>query len=71
MTYSVKYKMHQADEVKCVCVPAIRKADAYDKAVYFAIPKKEGSLPYSAWVDSVTYANGAHKTFNAFEGKPY
>lgn len=71
MTYSVKYKMHRADEVKYVCVPARNKEEAYDKAVYDEILKKEGSLPYSAWVDSVTYNNGKYKVFNSFEGKRY
>ena len=71
-TYYVKYKMYTAFvDVKGVCVAARNKIEAYDKAVYEEIPKIEGVLPYSAWVESVTYTNGNHKQFNTFEGKPY
>ena len=69
--YMVHYKMYQSGEVKAVSVLAKNKADAYDKAVYEAIVKEQGSLPYSAWVSSVTYQNGNYKRFNTFEGKPY
>lgn len=71
MAYCVRYKMYSADDVKYVCVVARNKADAYEKAVYEEIPKKEGSLPYSAWVENVTYRNGKCKKFNSFEGKRY
>ena len=71
MTYAVKYRMHSADNEKYVCVPARSKAEAYDKAVYEDIVKKEGTLPYSAWVHGVTYNNGKRKMFNTFEGNPY
>lgn len=69
--YYVHYKMYEADEVKGIGFLANNKVDAYDKAVYKAIPKKEGKMPYSAWVHSVTYNNGNYRTFNTFEGKPY
>lgn len=71
MAYYVKYRMHSSAEEKGVCVAAKNKAAAYDRAVYEVIPKTEGSLPYSAWVYSVTYNNGKYKKFNTFEGKPY
>ena len=71
MTYYVKYQMYSADDVKGVCVVAGNKADAYDKAVYEAIPQKAGGLPYCAWVSSVTYANGNYREFNTFAGNPY
>lgn len=69
--YYVRYKMHSAGEVKGVDFLAENKVDAYDKAVYEVIPKKEGIHPYSAWVHSVTYNNGNYRTFNTHEGKPY
>ena len=69
--YYIHYTMHQNGEVKGIQAPAENKAEAYDKAVYELILKKEGSIPYSAWVSSVTYNNGNYKTFNTHEGKPY
>lgn len=71
MNYYVKYKMHKVADEKGICVPAKNKADAYEKAVYEEITKIEGSLPYSAWVASVTYNNGNYKQFNTCEGMPY
>lgn len=71
MAYYVKYQMYSADDVKGVCVAAANKADAYDRAVYEVIPKKEGGLPYCAWVESVTYSNGKLRRFNTFAGNPY
>ena len=71
MTYHVRYFAYQFAEEKGIDVAARSKAEAYDKAVYEAIPKKEGEHPYSAWVHSVTYQNGNYKRFNTFEGKPY
>ena len=71
-TYHVRYKMHEADsECKGIDVIAKNKADAYDKAVFVAIPTVEKSTPYSAWVQSVTYNNGNYSMFNTFEGNPY
>ena len=69
--YYVQYKMHSADEVHGIQSPAENKVDAYERAVYSLIPEKEGSIPYSAWVYSVTYNNGKYREFNTFEGKPY
>jgi hypothetical protein len=69
--YSVQYKMHSADETKMISVLADNAADAYDRAVFESIPKRESEHPYSAWVFSVTYNNGNYKLFNTFEGKPY
>lgn len=68
--YTVYYRLCGSGE-KFVDVIASSKADAYDKAVYEAIPKKEGELPYSAWVHSVTYQNGNYHRFNTCEGLPY
>lgn len=69
--YYVKYKMYFADEPKGIDFLADNKLDAYEKAVYTLIPEKEGGIPYSAWVHSVTYNNGNYREFNTFEGKPY
>ena len=70
-TYHVRYKMYQSSVELGIDVAAQNKENAYDKAVYEIIPQKEGCLPYSAWVSSVTYSNGNHNKFNTFEGKPY
>ena len=69
--YYVKYRDYQTGTEKGIDVLASSKADAYDKAVYEAIPAREGSCPYSAWVSSVTYNNGNYKRFNTSEGNPY
>lgn len=69
-TYHVGFRMI-GEEPKSIDVIASSKAEAYDVAVYDAIPKQYGELPYSAWVESVTYKNGNYKRFNTFEGKPY
>lgn len=71
MTYRVEYKLFNGGEVKGIDVSARSKEQAYDKAVYESIPKKEGELPYSAWVASVTYQNGNYREFNTFSGNPY
>ena len=63
--------MYDVDDIKGICVVARNKIEAYDKAVYEAIPKAEGRLPYAAWVYRVTYRNGNHKLFNTCEGLPY
>lgn len=70
MTYLVRYMMYDRDEVRWVCLAARNKNDAYDKAVYEVIPKKEHSLPYAAWVHSVTYSNGNERKFNTCCGCP-
>lgn len=69
--YYVRYKMHDCSEVRGIDVLARNKADAYDVAVYEAIPQREGRVPYSAWVSSVTYSNGNCTRFNTCEGLPY
>ena len=69
--YCIKYKMNQFGEEKAICVVSNTKADAYDIAVYENIPQKDGSVPYSAWVESVTYKNGNCKKFNTHEGRLY
>lgn len=71
-TYHIAYKMDGSwSSQKSVDVIASNKAEAYDTAFYEAIPAKEGAMPYSAWVVSVTYQNGNSKSFNTFEGNPY
>ena len=70
-TYFVEYKMYNADRIHGIQTPAENKIDAYEKAVYTLIPEKEGGIPYSAWVHSVTYNNGNYREFNTFEGNPY
>lgn len=71
-TYHVVYIMAYYEVAdKSVDVVARNKEEAYDKAVYEVIPKKEGRIPYAAYVSSVTYNNGNHKTFNTFIGKAY
>lgn len=70
MVYYVEYRM-RGEKVKGICISARNKIEAWDKAYYEEIPKKEGSIPYSAWVESVTYQNGNHRRFNTFEGNPY
>lgn len=69
--YTVYYKSWAMGDIKKIHVLAANKTDAYDKAVYDFVPKIEGELPYSAWVDSVTYQNGNCKYFNTSEGNPY
>lgn len=67
--YSVHYRLTGQNENQ-IDVIAMNKWEAYMTAVYEAIPKRDGELPYSAWVSSVTYQNGNCKRFNTFEGKP-
>ena len=69
-TFGVAYKMFASDRVHYISVIANSKEMAYDKAIYELIPKRMKSVPYSAWVNSVTYNNGNYKEFNTFEGKP-
>lgn len=71
MTYRVCYKLFSAGEVKGIDVAARSKAEAYEKATYNKIPEREGEVPYSAWVESVTYQNGNYREFNTFSGNPY
>ena len=67
--YYVKYRIK--DEVRGIGFLAKDKYDAYDKATYELIPEKEGSIPYSSWVYSVTYNNGKVHYFNTSEGNAY
>lgn len=69
-TYYVKYRTDCGEE-KGICIAARSKAQAYDKAFYERIPEIEGSVPYSAWVHSVTYQNGNSRIFNTSEGNAY
>lgn len=69
--YYVKYRIYGSAEVKGIDFLAHTKEEAYDKAVYELIPQKEGEMPYSAWVESVTYNNGNVHYFNTHEGMPY
>lgn len=63
--YYVKYRLNGIySEVKGIQVPAKNKDEALSKAEYELIPaKEEGSLPYMAWVYSVTYNNGNYHCF--------
>ena len=69
--YFVEYKMNKGSEVEHIAFLAKNKISAYDTAVYDIIPSMKGSIPYSAWVVSVTYQNGNVKYFNTSEGNPY
>lgn len=69
--YTVEYRLHEGAEVAEITIMAENKADAYDKAMYEAIPEAAGEYPYSAWVAAVTYKSGKVKTFNAHEGMAY
>lgn len=70
-TYHVRYRLFQWSEEEGIDVLANNKEEAYDKAVYETIYDKEEWLPYSAWVESVTYNNGNYRTFNTSEGNAY
>lgn len=70
--YTVKYKLFfPTDAENTITVLANNKEDAYEKAVFEAIPARERVQPYSAWVKGVTYQNGNYKRFKTHEGKPY
>ena len=71
MVYTVKYKMESVDDEKMLDVIAKSKAEAYDKATFESIPEKEGCIPFSSWVYSVTYQNGNYRRFNTCEGLAY
>ena len=70
-TYTIKYISGDDGSARKVDVIAANMADAYDKAVYEAIPAGGEGLPYAAWVDSVTYQNGNVRCFKTFCGHPY
>ena len=70
--YWVKYRMGGIWNLEQgIAVAAHSKAEAWEKAFYEAIPEKEGTMPYSAWVDNVTYNNGNQRFFNTCEGLGY
>ena len=69
--YTVKWREYDCADVRTVVVIANNKADAYDKATYEEIPKICGSIPYSSWVEGVTYNNGNYRYFNTCEGNAY
>lgn len=63
--YYVKYQLNGYWDIeRGIDFLAKNKEDAYEKAVFELIPKKEGRHPYSAWVHSVTYNNGNVRYFN-------
>lgn len=68
--YAVRYRMIGSEE-KLIDLLANNKEEAYEKAFYEAIPEREGEMPYSAWVSSVTYQNGNVRYFNTSEGNAY
>lgn len=68
--YHVNYIMSLYGSESSIDVIASSKAEAYDLATFEAIPAKEGSIPYGAYVSSVTYANGNYREFNTFVGNP-
>lgn len=69
--YTIRYRMYQNGPECILTIDAANCPDAYDKAVFEAIPAQEGYCPYSAWVESTSLKNGKIKRFNTFEGKPY
>lgn len=69
--YSVHYRETSWQEERYIYVSASNKQEAYLKAYYNAIPRAIGGMPYSAWVDNVTYQNGNVHHFNTCEGKPF
>lgn len=70
--YWVEYYINGIwEDSRGIQVLAKSKVAAYDKAVYEIIPEKEGQVPYSAWVVSVTYNNGNYRIFNTSSGNPY
>ena len=71
-TYHVRYKIYNSlDKERGIDIVATNKIHAYVKAKNYEIPQLTGKTPYSAWVVSVTYANGNTRQLNTFEGKPY
>ena len=70
-TYNIRYKLSECAPECVIRVESCNCPDAYDKAVFEAIPEAAGHCPYSAWVESVEFKNGQIKRFNTFEGQPY
>lgn len=69
--YTVAYRMYWSAKEQHIDVIAASKAEAYDLATYERIPEKEGKIPYSSWVLSVTYQNGNCRHFKTCEGLAY
>ena len=69
--YTIRYRMYQNGPECVLTIDAANCFDAYDKAVFDAIPAQKGHCPYSAWVEKKKKKNGKTKRFNTFEGKPY
>ena len=66
--YYVKYRLDGIySKVSGIQVPADNKTEALDKATYELIPQKEGTLPFMAWVNSVTYNNGRVHYFDTLK----
>ena len=70
-TYTVAYCLFQFDKEREIQVEAQGKEDAYNVAVYGAIPQIEGTHPYSAWVKNAIQKNGGIHEFYTFEGKRF
>ena len=69
-TYHIRYLLDGVySEERGVDILAPNKATAYDWH-YEVIFRKEGKIPYAAWVSSVTYQNGNYHQFKTFAGKP-
>ena len=62
--YTVVYQQYNFSFEKSVCVVAGSKEEAYDRVI-------DEYNPYSAFVESVTYANGNRHRFNTCDVKPY
>lgn len=70
--YYVKYLVNGSyEDVQGVQVLAHTKEEAYNIATFDLIPEKEGKVPYSSWVSSVTYNNGNVHYFNTCDGLAY
>lgn len=70
-TYTVCFRETQWGDEHHIDVVASSKVEAYDIATYELIPELTGSIPYSSWTDSVTYANGRVHYFCTSEGNAY
>ena len=70
-TYNIQYRLYDCSKEENIIIESSCMADAYDKAVFEAIPAFKGCTPYSAWVESVMLKNGKIKRFNTCEGDPY
>lgn len=62
-TYHVAYWMAYWELEREIDVIAGSKEEAWETAMFEAIPNKEGCNPYNVVVESVTYQNGKYKRF--------